>query len=130
MKGVVDLDEFCRSSTLLDHGQRLDFLRQGQRGDHEFRHGTEALSVSKSLAEWSGGAQGGLIDHVIVVNEDHLRRVLHDYIAYYNAERVHTVLGDSPNGRPIETRPSTDVKAVGLPRVGGLHHRHIWKTAA
>jgi transposase InsO family protein len=79
---------------------------------------------------WVGSCKREVIDHVIVVNEDHLRRLLHDYVAYYNAERVHTVLGDSPKGRPIEARPSTDAKVVGLPRVGGLHHRYVWKTAA
>ena len=63
-------------------------------------------------------------------HEDHLRRLLRDYVSYYNTERVHTVLRDSPNGRPVEARPSADAKVVGLPRVGGLLHRYVWKTAA
>jgi transposase InsO family protein len=79
---------------------------------------------------WVGSCKRELIDHVIVVNEDHLRRLLRDYVSYYNAERVHTVLGDSPNGRPIEARPSPAAKVVGLPRVGGLHHRYTWREAA
>ena len=47
-----------------------------------------------------------------------------------NAESVQIVLSDSPNGRPIETRPSTGAKVEGHPRVGGLHHRYVWKEAA
>ena len=43
---------------------------------------------------------------------------------------VHTRLGDSPEGRPIETRPSATGRVVGLPRVGGLHHRYVWAEAA
>jgi hypothetical protein len=69
-------------------------------------------------------------EQVIVFGERHLRRLLADYVAYYNAERGHTRLGDSPEGRPIETRPSPAASVVGLPRVGGLHHRYVWAKAA
>jgi hypothetical protein len=43
---------------------------------------------------------------VIVFNEEHLRRLLRDYVDYYNSERVHTGLRDAPNHRPVEARPS------------------------
>jgi transposase InsO family protein len=79
---------------------------------------------------WVGLCKREIIDHVIVFNEDHLRRLLRDYVSYYNVERVHTVLRDSPEGRPIETRPLPNAKVDGLPRVGGLHHRYAWKVAA
>jgi hypothetical protein len=79
---------------------------------------------------WVGSARRELLDHVIVLNEQHLRRLLRDYVAYYNAERIHTRLSDSPTGRPIENRPSPDAQVVGLPRVGGLHHRYVWREAA
>ena len=71
-----------------------------------------------------------IIDHVIVFNEDHLRRLLCGYVSYYNSERVHTIIRDAPEGRAIEARPSPDAKVVGLPRVGGLHHRYVWQEAA
>jgi transposase InsO family protein len=79
---------------------------------------------------WVGSARRELLDHVIVFNERHLRRLLNEYVAYYNADRVHTQLRDSPGGRPMEHRPSRDAKVVGLPRVGGLHHRYVWRNAA
>jgi transposase InsO family protein len=79
---------------------------------------------------WVGSARQELLDHVIVLGEQHLRRLLRDYIAYYNAERVHTQLRDSPEGRPRQAQPSPDARVVGLPRVGGLHHRYIWQEAA
>ena len=78
---------------------------------------------------WVGTACRELLDHVIVLNEDHLRSLLRDYGPYYNADRVHTQLRDAPAGRPTETRPSPDAKVVGLPRVGGLHHRYVWREA-
>ncbi len=79
---------------------------------------------------WVGSARRELLDHVIVFNERHLRRLLRDYVAYYNAERVHTQLKDAPAGRSVETRPSPDARVAGLPRVGGLHHRYVWREAA
>jgi hypothetical protein len=79
---------------------------------------------------WVGSARRELLDHVIVFNEQHLRRLLRDYVVYYNAERVHTQLRDSPAGRPTENRPSPDAQVVALPRVGGLHHRYVWREAA
>ncbi len=79
---------------------------------------------------WVGSARQELLDQVIVLGERHLRQLLRDYVAYYNAERVHTRLGDSPEGRPIQARPSSGARVIGLPRVGGLHHRYIWQEAA
>ncbi len=79
---------------------------------------------------WVGSCKRELIDHVIVFNEDHLRRLLRDYVRYYNSERVHTVLRDAPKDRPVEPCPSSGARVIGLPRVGGLHHRYAWQEAA
>jgi transposase InsO family protein len=79
---------------------------------------------------WIGTVRRELLDHVIVIDESHLRRLLREYVEYYNAERVHTYLRDSPGGRPTAHRPSVDARVVGLPRVGGLHHRYVWREAA
>jgi transposase InsO family protein len=66
---------------------------------------------------WVGSARRELLDHVIVMNEKHLQRLLREYVDYYNDDRVHTVLQDSPMGRPTEHRPSPEAQIVGLPRV-------------
>jgi putative transposase len=77
-----------------------------------------------------GSVRRELLDHVVVLNEDHLRRLLREYVDYYNAERVNTSISDSPVGRPVESRPSSGAQVVALPRVGGLHHRYAWREAA
>jgi putative transposase len=79
---------------------------------------------------WVGSARRELLDHVIVLNENHLQRLLREYVDYYNADPVHTELQDSPNGRPTEHRPSSRAQVIGLPRVGGLHHYYEWQEAA
>ncbi len=79
---------------------------------------------------WVGSARREMLDHVIVMNERHLHRLLREYVDYYNTDRVHTRLRDSPMGRPKENWPSSDAKIVGSPRVGRLHHRYAWREAA
>jgi transposase InsO family protein len=77
-----------------------------------------------------GTVRRELLDHVVVLHEAHLRRLLREYIAYYNAERVHSSIWDAPEGRAIHGQPSKRAKVIGLPRLGGLHHRYAWTKAA
>jgi hypothetical protein len=70
-----------------------------------------------------GTVRQQLLDHVIVLNEHHLRRLLDSFVGYYHQDRTHLGLGkDSPRGRPVERRPNPASTAISLPRVGGLHH--------
>ena len=63
------------------------------------------------------------LDHVVVLNETHLRRVLRDYLTYYHRCRTHLSLEkDAPEPRPVE-RPDQD-EVIEMPMVGGLHHRY------
>ncbi len=77
-----------------------------------------------------GTVRRELLDHVVVLSEEHLRRLLRKYVDYYNAERVHTSIRDAPVGRPVEFRPSPGARVVGFPRVGSLHHRYAWCEAS
>jgi hypothetical protein len=64
-----------------------------------------------------------IVDHVIVLGEHHLRRMLRQYVAYYNGDRSHMSLaGDAPNPREVE--PPSMGLVVAIPRLGGLHHRY------
>ena len=71
-----------------------------------------------------------MLDHVIILNEGHLRRLLREYVDYYNTDRVRTQLRDSPISRLTEHRPSPEAQIIGKPRVGGLHHLYEWRQAA
>jgi putative transposase len=60
---------------------------------------------------------------MIVFNEAHLRRILARYLDYYHNSRTHNALDDNaPCPRAVE--PPGRGWVVGIPRVGGLHHRY------
>ena len=78
-----------------------------------------------------GSLRRDLLDHIIPLDEDHLRRLLKEYLRYYHEDRTHLGLGkDCPRGRPVETKPGDTAQVAGLPRCGGLHHRYVWLDAA
>jgi putative transposase len=65
-----------------------------------------------------------LLDHVTVLGERHLLRLVRQYVAYYNSDRPHMSLGgDSPVTRDVELPRAGNV--IALPRVGGLHRRYV-----
>ena len=64
------------------------------------------------------------LNHVIVLNERHLRRMLREYFSYYHTCRTHLSLNkDPPETRPVE--PPEMGNIVAFPHVGGLHHRYV-----
>ncbi len=80
---------------------------------------------------WVGSCRRELLDHMIPLNEQHLRRLILDYVRYYHLDRTHDGLGkDTPDRRPVENNPGNGAKVISLPRVGGLHHRYGWQRAA
>lgn len=83
------------------------------------------------LAErWVGSCRREILDHVIALNEQHLRRLIRDYVNYYHDDRIHDSLGkDTPNRRPVERKPSPNAVVVSCARLGGLHHRYWWRQA-
>lgn len=74
---------------------------------------------------WVGSCRRDLLDHVIVLNERHLKRLMHDYIRYYHEDRTHLGLAkDTQAGRSV-ARESADASRIqSFARLGGLHHRY------
>jgi len=70
-----------------------------------------------------GSIRRECLDHVIVLGEQHLRRILREYVMYYTTARTHLSLAkDSPEPRRVE--PAAEGEVVAFPMVGGLHHRY------
>ncbi len=66
------------------------------------------------------------LDHAIVLNERHCRRLLREYIDFYNAARPHQSLDlQPPDGARHSTRRRSN-RVVGRPVLGGLHHVYEW----
>ena len=70
-----------------------------------------------------GSIRRECLNHVIVLNEVHLKRILTVYFEYYHDVRPHLSLNrNSPTPREVE--PPSQGKVVSIPQVGGLHHRY------
>ena len=70
-----------------------------------------------------GSIRRDCLDHVVVLNERHLKRILVSYFGYYHRWRTHLSLEmDSPGSRPVQLPGSGQV--VQFPQLGGLHHHY------
>ena len=68
------------------------------------------------------------LDHVIVLGETHLRRIVKRYVRYYHASRCHLALEkDAPERRAVQ--PPKQGHVIEIPEVGGLHHRYERRAA-
>jgi transposase InsO family protein len=98
-----------------------------QRGKHM---GIEAAKIaprspwqSPYVERLIGSIRRECLDEVIVLNERHLRRLLHSSVAYYHTWRVHRSLDmDTPARRPVHPPELGAVRKQ--PEVGGLHHHY------
>jgi transposase InsO family protein len=95
------------------------------------RTSVQAPWQNGTAERWVGSCRRKILDHVIPLNEQHLRRLIRDYVNYHHDDRIHDSLDkDTPNRRPVETRPSPIATVISSPRLGGLHHRYSWREAA
>ena len=105
-----------------------------------FRDRVEAMGIEEVVtaprSPWQnpfveriiGSIRRECLNHVIIFDERHLRRVLSSYFQYYHKSRTHLSLDkDCPETRPIH--PPTAGKIIAFPEVGGLHHRYERRAA-
>jgi transposase InsO family protein len=69
-----------------------------------------------------GSIRRECVDHIIVLGEVHLRRILKSYADYYNGARTHRSLNkDAPVSRPVQRIGVISSRAI----LGGLHHQYV-----
>src|SRR5215475_7773109 len=108
--------------------------------DRDAKYGTEVPAAVRSLKinavrtsfespwqngvaeRWVGSCRRELLDHVIALNERHLKRLLSQYLCYHHEDRTHLGLGKGTPG--CRTRCVTSSRVLSLDRLGGLHHRY------
>jgi len=117
--------------------------------DRDAKYGNEVFTAIRHMSieprlitarsPWQNGvaerfvstARRDLLDHVIVRNEKHLRRLLAGFASYYLNDRTHLSREkDAPAVRVVEPKPHPSAEVIALPRLGGLHHRYTWRRAA
>jgi hypothetical protein len=73
-----------------------------------------------------GSIRRECLDLMIILNENHLKTILDDYISYYNKYRTHLGINkNSPEGRPL----MAEGKIYKIPAVNGLHHVYLRQAA-
>ncbi len=104
----------------------------------EFRRQVELLGIKEVLSAprsaWQrayverviGSIRRECLDHVIIFNEESLRRALRSYFRYYHGSRLHLALNrDSPDSRMVQSSG----KVIAIAEVGGPHHRYERRAA-
>jgi hypothetical protein len=95
-----------------DAGQRQSRVHRGDIDDRQ-----------NSFAErLIGSIRRECLDHIIVLGEAHLRRILKSYARYYNETRTHLALDkDAPLSRTVKSAG----RILCRPVLGGLHHEYV-----
>ena len=97
------------------------------RGIREVRTSLQSPWRSPYIERFIGTLRREFLNHVIVLNEGHVERLLKEFIEeYYHVARPHQGLNGEPP-IPTESPPETDgpTNLVSIPILGGLHHRHV-----
>ncbi len=102
----------------------------------EFRRQVAALEMDEIMtalrSPWQnpyaerviGSIRRECLDHMVILGEFHLKRILASYAEYYHSVRTHLSLDkDTPHGRLIQSPEQG--KIVELKRVGGLHQEYV-----
>lgn len=103
---------------------------------YDFQQQAKALGIDEVItapgSPWQnayaerviGSIRRECLDHVVVLGERHLKRILSSYVHYYHRARTHSPLEkDTPDRRAIQTPDQG--KVVELRHLGGLHHEYV-----
>jgi putative transposase len=126
-----------REAFPFDTVPRYLIFDRGANFNHEVVETIESLCIEPKRTSFQSPWQNGvaerfvgncrrdLFDHVIVLNEPHLMRLMKEYVRYYHDDRTHLGLEkETPAGRERAEGATVGAKVVSISRLGGLHHRY------
>src|SRR5271163_628568 len=135
-KKVGNLDPGWSAGALVGFGPGFCYVANMQ---HEAMGIKEVVTAPRSpwknpyVERVIGSIRREYLDHIVIFNERHLRRVLTSYRDYYHRSRTHLSLQkDCPNPRPVQSENQAKViaiKVIAIEEVGGLHHRYERRAA-
>jgi putative transposase len=108
----------------------MEFDRRVQRlGVTRIRTPVRAPRANALAERWIRSVRTECLDHMVIINERHLQRVLDEYVAYFNAWRPHRGLGQrAPCGPALPAQSHPTGRIMGRSVLGGLHH--VYERAA
>src|SRR5262245_48597790 len=111
------------------YGPEFDRLAAAS-GVEVIRTPVRAPRANAVCERFLGSVRRECTDHVLILGEWHLRRVLAAYVAHFNQGRPHQGIGQRvPMSIATVAPPSTGVTRrgpIGVPILGGLHHEYRW----
>ena len=115
---------FRDNDRIYGHGVRA-FLNSC--GIREVRTAYRSLWQNPLIERFVGTLRRELLDHVIVLSQAHLERLLREFIEeYYHVSRPHQSLGgDTPIPHKKPPKTSFPSNLISIPVLGGLHHKYV-----
>ena len=107
------------------YGPRFDAVMAGS-GIALLRTPIRAPRANVTCERLIGSLRRECLDHILLVSEAHLRRVLHEYVRYFNHARPHQGLDQRVPEPGKDANPSVGTAAAvtAFPVLGGLHHEY------
>jgi putative transposase len=123
-----------RNATPFEEGPRFLIRDNDDKFGPHFSRVTDNIDVLKTpvrapkanaiCERFIGSVRRECLDHVIILSERHLQRLVRDYVDYFNHVRPHQGIGRIPdplNADQID-ESQTNHPVIAVPVLGGLHH--------
>ena len=103
--------------------------RMNRLGITQIRTPFKAPQANAIAERWVRSVRAECLDHSFIFNERHLRRVLNEYVGYFNRWRPHRSIGQvAPLASAREMQIQDGANIIARPVLGGLHH--VYQRAA
>lgn len=105
------------------HTGQFDRIAEGS--GIEVLHTPPKTPLCNALCErFLGSLRGEYLDHILILSEDHLRKVIVEYVRYFNESRPHQGIGQQVPEPMRSPGGGVNGEVVAIPILGGLHHEY------